>query len=182
MMFWKKKQNHSVVHDVQIASPCKADWNQMEGDERTRYCGMCKLNVYNISEMTTEEAEKLLSDTTGRVCTRLFRRKDGTVLTKDCPVGLRAVRLKLATMYGAGLAAVSVALAFVLNKPVAQGRCGTSEMGGATVGSIMPMNVEMGKMKVAPPPPTGEVPVNGGVPTHYYQNHPEAESSASAAR
>lgn len=83
--------------------------------------------------MTTQDAEKLLTETTGRVCIRLFRRKDGTVMTKDCPVGLRAVRLKIATIYGAGLAAVSVALAYVLNKPLAQGLCGTDsgELGWA---------------------------------------------------
>ena len=31
---------------IQIATPCTADWESMVGDERTRYCGDCKLNVY----------------------------------------------------------------------------------------------------------------------------------------
>ena len=32
----------------------------------------------------------------GRLCVRFYTRADGTVLTQDCPVGLRAVRVKLA--------------------------------------------------------------------------------------
>ena len=40
------------LDQVTISYPCPADWNSMEGDERTRFCSQCKLNVYNISEMT----------------------------------------------------------------------------------------------------------------------------------
>ncbi len=72
---------------IKIASPCGADWNEMRGGNRRRYCTMCKLNVYNLSGMTQTEAESFLINSEGRVCLRVFRRTDGTVITKDCPVG-----------------------------------------------------------------------------------------------
>jgi hypothetical protein len=77
---------------VQIAAPCYADWNQMIGDERKRHCSECKLNVYNLSAMTEREAENFLINAEGRVCLRIFRRADGTVLTQNCPVGWQAIK------------------------------------------------------------------------------------------
>jgi hypothetical protein len=93
------KKRHSFIHDIRIAKPCSADWDKMTGDERSRFCGQCKLNVYNISAMSMDEAEKLIVEKEGRLCVRLYRRNDGTVLTKDCPKGLAAARRKLATTY-----------------------------------------------------------------------------------
>jgi hypothetical protein len=66
----------------------------MEGDERVRYCGTCKLNVYNLSELSAREAEQLILKKEGNLCVRFFRRKDGTVITQDCPVGVRWIRSK----------------------------------------------------------------------------------------
>lgn len=67
----------------------------MRGDERKRFCGDCTLNVYNLSGMTKYDAENLLRLSEGRLCVRYFERPDGTVLTKDCPVGWAAVRKSL---------------------------------------------------------------------------------------
>lgn len=63
----------------------------MYGDDRVRFCSQCNLNVYNLSSMSRDEAEVLLLRTEGRSCVRYFARKDGTVLTKDCPIGLQAI-------------------------------------------------------------------------------------------
>jgi hypothetical protein len=83
---------------VRIASPCKANWNEMSGDERSRHCRECKLNVYNVAGLTKKEAEALLEKAAAgqRVCLRLSRRADGTIITKDCPAGVKlARRLKI---------------------------------------------------------------------------------------
>jgi len=80
---------------IRIASPCRSDWNEMYGGERIRFCSECKLNVYNLSGMTRAEAESLLMNSEGRLCVRFFRRKDGTVLTRDCPVGWKAVKKRV---------------------------------------------------------------------------------------
>lgn len=93
-----------ALDDIRIASPCDASWEAMSGDDRVRFCGSCQKNVFNLSNMGREDAEALIQKTEGRVCVRFYRRRDGTVLTQDCPVGLRAVRRRLA-LIGAGLAA-----------------------------------------------------------------------------
>jgi hypothetical protein len=87
--------NTNQLNNIKIASPCSADWNAMFGDNRKRFCGDCKLNVYNLSDMTKIEAENFLMASEGRVCVKFFKRADGTVLTKDCPVGWAKVKQKV---------------------------------------------------------------------------------------
>jgi hypothetical protein len=94
------------IDNIRIASPCPVGWEAMKGDDRKRHCDLCSLNVYNISEMTRAEAEGLFAKSGDRVCVRIYRRADGTVLTKDCPVGLRKYRKRVATFAGAALSMV----------------------------------------------------------------------------
>ena len=89
------------LNNIKIASPCSADWDAMIGNNRQRYCGECKLNVYNLSGMSRAEAENLIMNSEGRVCVRYFRRSDGTIITNDCPVGLQAVRKSLSRFWTA---------------------------------------------------------------------------------
>lgn len=86
------------LQQLRIASPCTASWDEMAGDERSRFCSQCRLNVYNISIMTQGEAEALIASKEGRLCVRMYQRADGTVLTRDCPVGLAALRKRAAWM------------------------------------------------------------------------------------
>ncbi len=86
------------LKNISVASPCSQDWNAMIGGERKRYCGDCKLNVYNLSGMSRTEAENLLSNSEGRLCVRFYQRADGSVLTQDCPVGWRAVKARMTKM------------------------------------------------------------------------------------
>jgi hypothetical protein len=85
-----------VLDRIKIASPCSAKWELMKGDDQVRFCGQCHKHVYNLSAMTRRDGETLLRETNGRICTRFYRRSDGTILTEDCPVGLkaRAVRVR----------------------------------------------------------------------------------------
>lgn len=77
------------LQKMKVASPCSADWETMTGDERIRFCGQCSKHVYNISAMSKDEAVALVQKTEGAICVRLYRRRDGKVLTEDCPIGLR---------------------------------------------------------------------------------------------
>jgi hypothetical protein len=89
---------------IQVASPCDASWEAMSGDEWARFCPQCRQRVYNLSALSRREAEDLLQRREGRLCVRLYRRADGTVLTNDCPVGLRALRRRMALVGGAAAA------------------------------------------------------------------------------
>jgi TonB family protein len=84
----------NYLDKIQVASPCAVTWKSMTGDDASRHCDSCNLQVYNISEMTKQEAENFLARSIpkGRVCAKFYRRKDGTILTDDCPHGLRALR------------------------------------------------------------------------------------------
>ncbi|MEA2570222.1 MAG: hypothetical protein QOI24_2223 [Acidobacteriota bacterium] len=82
----------------------------MAGDERVRHCTLCSLNVYNFAEMTRDDIRALLVRTEGRVCARLYRRADGTLLTSDCPSGFQVLRQRMSRMaatVGAALFSVS---------------------------------------------------------------------------
>lgn len=82
----------SPLNNIRIASPCSANWDEMYGNDRMRHCGQCKLNVYNLSGMTRQEADDLVTNAEGRLCVRFYRRTDGTVITENCPVGWARVK------------------------------------------------------------------------------------------
>jgi hypothetical protein len=105
------KPAESPLDHVAVATPCRADWNLMLGDETIRFCTLCRRNVYNLSGMSREKAEQVLLEHRGSLCIRLYRRSDGTVLTADCPVGL-ADRARQA--WGWVTAALVAVTAFVL--------------------------------------------------------------------
>lgn len=94
------------LDSLRIASPCPANWEQMKGDDRTRSCELCELRVYNISKLTRAEINALIAKTEQRVCARLYRRSDGTVITRDCPVGLLAIRRRVARIAATSFAAL----------------------------------------------------------------------------
>jgi len=94
----------SVLNDLRIASPCPASWQSMHGDDRVRFCDSCSKSVYNLSDLTASEATALIRESEGHLCVRLYRRADGTVLTADCPVGLRhAFRRRLLRLTTVGV-------------------------------------------------------------------------------
>jgi hypothetical protein len=83
----------SLLETVRIATPCHVSWDAMSGDERVRFCEHCKLHVYNLSALTRLEAEDFLRQHEGQTCLRLFRRSDGTVLTRDCQIYMQESRV-----------------------------------------------------------------------------------------
>lgn len=85
-------KRHPMLANIEVSAPCPASWDKMSGDDRVRFCQDCKLNVYNLSDMSASEAEELILQKEGRLCVRFFQRQDGTVLTDNCPVGLRRIR------------------------------------------------------------------------------------------
>lgn len=101
------KEFTNPLDNIRVASPCKADWNGMNGNARKRFCADCKLNVYNLSEMTRDEAESFLLASEGRVCLRYFRRADGSVLTRNCPVGWQAVKRRVSRTAAAAFSVVA---------------------------------------------------------------------------
>src|SRR3954454_13973103 len=73
---------------VKIASPCKVSWSSMRGTDQVRFCGLCRLKVYDLSRMTANDARALFKRSEGKLCVRFYQRSDGSVLTADCPRGV----------------------------------------------------------------------------------------------
>ncbi len=97
----------------------------MYGGKRQRYCGECNLNVYNLSEMTKREAENLIMNAEGKLCGRFYRRTDGTVITKDCPVGWAAFKRNVSRLWTAAASIAITALSAIgitsyLTKPTVE--------------------------------------------------------------
>jgi Carboxypeptidase regulatory-like domain len=104
--------------DLRIASPCTADWDRMVGDDRSRHCAQCNLSVYNFAELTHAEIEKLVATREGRLCARLYRRADGTMITKDCPVGFQMKVRRISRIAGVALSAAMTAIPAVAQTPL----------------------------------------------------------------
>ncbi len=78
--------------EIKIASPCSARWEDMEGNERQRFCAQCQKSVYDFSKMEPEQVAALIGEAKGRVCARLYKRSDGRMLLENCPRGVARQR------------------------------------------------------------------------------------------
>jgi len=65
---------------IRVASPCQADWDKMEGDERARFCSQCNKHVHDLSAMTGAQAADLIRQHQGNLCLRFYQDEHGTVL------------------------------------------------------------------------------------------------------
>lgn len=143
-----------LLDSLRIASPCHEKWDDMIGDERTRFCGKCQKDVHNVSALSRAEAEAFLANVGGSVCVRMYKRTDGTVLTADCPVGVRKKRIKrlvLATV--GGVAAAAGLLAYWRHEEVEDRRTVTmGAMEGTLDGPVVPPPPQetMGKPTLSP--------------------------------
>lgn len=157
------------LNNLKVASPCSQDWNAMLGDKRKRYCGECKLNVYNLSGMTRAEAENLIMLAEGRLCVRFYTRADGSVLTEDCPVGWARVKERtkkyvtaLASLIFTFFGALGLVSAFKKSNEV-------------TVGAMIPVSTPKATSK-ATPKNTPEPPVvMGATPVPMPKQTPKNE-------
>lgn len=149
------------LDNIRVAKPCPADWNGMFGSDRKRFCGECKLNVYNLSDMTRREAETFLLESEGRVCVRYFQRPDGTVITKDCPVGIAALKRRVSR----AITAVFSMFAGIFGGVIGFGLL--RERPAAVAGAIRVNSVSGNSAVSVPPPPTyptmGNVAVQGDI-------------------
>lgn len=122
----KARAKLPVLPNIRVATPCRADWNEMIGDERVRHCAHCDKDVFNLSAMTREQAEAVVIGHAGDLCARYYQRSDGTILLQDCEVGIAQKRKRRVIAAGAaGLLALGGAAAwFVKSRRIEQVRMG----------------------------------------------------------
>lgn len=66
-----------------IASPCEESWTAMQGGSRERHCQLCDKQVHNFAAMTSREIERVVREADGKLCARITRRGDGSLVTLD---------------------------------------------------------------------------------------------------
>lgn len=104
-----------VLERITVAAPCPVRWDAMVGDDRVRHCSSCDQQVYDTRAMTTAEVEGLVAQVMAGnpVCGRLYRRPDGSLITRDCAdarlARVRAMRRRWATSV---VAASAIAVAW----------------------------------------------------------------------
>src|ERR1700733_14192487 len=91
-MTCKPSQEASISDKVCIAAPCQFGWENMIGNDATRFCGGCNLQVYNTSVISSAEVQNILNMDADQVCLRIYRNADGTIITDECPRWLRPLR------------------------------------------------------------------------------------------
>ena len=142
--------NDSILDQVRVASPCNARWEDMTGDDRARFCAHCSKHVFNLSAMTQAEAEQLVHEKEGKFCGRFHQRRDGRMLTTDCPSELRRCRERLRFFGGV----VIGAMLFILTgcrRPAVMGKIAA------------PQRPLTGEVAVAQPAPTNPPPIMGDI-------------------
>ena len=153
----KARAKLPVLPNIQVATPCHADWNQMVGDDRVRHCASCDKDVFNLSAMTREQAEAVILAKAGNLCARYYQRHDGTILLKDCSVGIAQKRKRRVIAAGAaGLLAMGGAAAWFAKH---RARAPQSTMGLVAItpsSDSLPVSVQ-GQVRDVPPPPPVQV-------------------------
>ncbi len=147
-----------MLDNLRIATPCSASWNDMGQTENdaVRFCGQCSKNVYDISNMSKAEAELLIQRgaAAGALpCMKLYVRQDGTIITDDCPVGLRRIRDFWRKVQS--LAAAVAALLLVVLPAMAQNK---DVKASKSVTKDSEVYMKMGRVRVDPPVMLGSPP------------------------
>ncbi len=167
-----------VLDNLRVASPCDMNWDEMSGDARSRFCGKCAKHVYNLSNMTRAEGEALIAEKEGKLCVRFYQRADGTVLSADCPVGMRKLRFRRVVMAGAGVSmllsgAMWMTAMMRMGAPMRPPAMGSPAAISAPLVPAPPVRPSgppcqgeptmptMGSIAVAPPPPAVRHPLMG---------------------
>ncbi len=99
-----------------VAAPCPVKWEDMKGDEKRRLCAQCDCYVLKATQMTDEEVTEAITRAASgqRVCMQFYKRADGTILTKNCPVGVAAMRERAGRFVRWVASAVAVLLSSAL--------------------------------------------------------------------
>jgi hypothetical protein len=163
----------ATLDSLSISSPCPASWEQMKGSESVRFCSQCEQPVYNLALISKREIGKLISQNTGRLCIRLYRRADGKIMTKDCPRGRMK---KIRRVIAGALALAAMAFCVLVWRTATSWHRRDSDRYSSRMREIEPYKTiinwldpptgtdTMGAMCL-PPPPTATSPQNTCIET-----------------
>jgi len=170
---------------AEIATPCDRTWDSLVGDARVRHCGKCGQNVYNVEAMSRDEALGLIAAREGRVCMRIFRRTDGTVVTADCWTRLREARRRgvgafLAVLVVAGFAEVAAMTVGLFGLSNLIGRGGRTMGGFRHQMPVPPQTIDLGESLPTVPAPLPETVASGDTDRDWKMTEPKPRKKTKA--
>lgn len=98
----------NLLTGLTVANPCTESWDAMQGDARSRHCAHCDRDVHNLATMSPRAIEGLVRQNNGKLCARITRRRDGSLVTLDGHLERNGMRSSLAANV---FASASLALA-----------------------------------------------------------------------
>jgi hypothetical protein len=93
-------KRHRLLPHIKIPKPCPKSWDDMQGDNAKRFCSGCSKPVYNLSTLTSDEAEKLLYAKEGNLCVAYRHKADGSVIHRSRGISLISIFLSLLSLLG----------------------------------------------------------------------------------
>ena len=99
----------TILDSIDVPKPCSANWDEMTGGDEVRFCSFCEKDIYNLSAMNRQKAEKLVKDSKGKICVRYEKNSQGKIVTAPpkltqitrratIAAGVLATTLSLSTM------------------------------------------------------------------------------------
>jgi hypothetical protein len=62
-----------LIDAIEVKSPCSENWDEMQGNDRVRFCSHCAKSVNDLSRMTRREAVRLVRASGGEICIRYIK-------------------------------------------------------------------------------------------------------------
>jgi len=157
-----------IVDFPAISFSCPKIWEQMQGDEKTRFCDVCQKNVHNLSMMNQGERRVLLASTGESPCVAYFKHLDGTpmdvtALPETHPLKHLLTQAALVSMSAVSMSAV--AMSSIAMSARALSEACSKDQEAPTTGSyscLMIMGVACPPPGYKPPSPL--MPLRGSVP------------------
>lgn len=81
--FMSAKKNR--LDQLKVVTPCSSSWELMSGNNQKRFCADCNKSVFDFSQMTRRQVEAVVAAHQGKLCGRITRRPDGSLLTLETP-------------------------------------------------------------------------------------------------
>ena len=80
-----------LLTQLEIKKPCSADWDQMTGNSRIRFCEHCQLSVNDLSSLTLKRVRRLIAKSKGQLCVRYHRDPAGNPILAQVPEKLNRI-------------------------------------------------------------------------------------------
>ena len=157
----------SLPFEPLIAKPCEESWTAMEGGSRQRHCQLCDRQVHNFAAMTPREIERLVLKSDGKLCARITRREDGSLVTLEAQPRV-SIAAQVAVSASLALSAIAGAAQTVSERPSPEAKASTSFIGtvdiSATGNGLEPIPGEVhAQIDENPPEPARDAILTGTV-------------------